>query len=344
MRIVIYGDAHWCQYSSIVRKQGEKYSVRLENLIKSINWVESTATEQGCECIINLGDFFDKSELNAEEITALNDVKWNHDITHFNIIGNHEMGRNDLSTSSCDLFNLIPNNIIIYKPSIFSLGECELSFLPYCLEDKRTPISFPVKTVRRILFSHNDIKGIQMGQFISQQGYTIEEMESCCDLCFNGHLHSGKQISDKIINVGNLTGQNFSEDAHLYAHGVYIIETDDLSYVFIENPHAFNFYKIDLTNTDFSSYNKFHFNVKENAVCSIKCTNSQVEFLREALTYNTNVIESRLIISPEKQEYVDSIIDVDSFSIDHIKYFNEFILNNYENTDILLQELAEVSK
>ena len=76
MKLLVYGDPHWCQYSSIVRKQGEKYSVRLENLIKSINWVESTATEQGCECIINLGDFFDKSELNAEEITALNDVKW----------------------------------------------------------------------------------------------------------------------------------------------------------------------------------------------------------------------------------------------------------------------------
>ena len=31
MRILIYSDNHWCQYSSIVRKRNKKYSLRLEN-------------------------------------------------------------------------------------------------------------------------------------------------------------------------------------------------------------------------------------------------------------------------------------------------------------------------
>lgn len=338
MKILVYGDAHWGQYSSIVRKNGDKYSLRLHNLIDSINFVECTAEKNKCEAIVNLGDFFDKSELNAEEITALHEVNWYEGATHFNIIGNHEMGRNDLSTSSCDLFNLMPSNFfVIYQPCIFSVKGCELAFLPYCLEENRNPIDFPISTEpRRILFSHNDIKGIQMGQFISQIGYTIEELESCCDVCFNGHLHNGARISNKIINVGNVTGQNFSEDAFKYGHNVLIIDTDTLQIEFVANPYAFNFYKIDYNNID------KNISLGSNAVVSIKCKNTQVDEVKEWLK-KSNVVESRITVEADIVN-VDSIIDVESFSIDHIKQFNEYILSTMENTEILLQELQEVSR
>lgn len=36
-KFLIASDLHWSQYSSIVRKRGKKYSVRLHNLINSMN-------------------------------------------------------------------------------------------------------------------------------------------------------------------------------------------------------------------------------------------------------------------------------------------------------------------
>ena len=39
-----------------------------------MNWVESLAVELGCNGEICCGDFFDRSDLNAEELTALRDV------------------------------------------------------------------------------------------------------------------------------------------------------------------------------------------------------------------------------------------------------------------------------
>lgn len=39
MKICAVGDIHWCDYSSIIRGRGEYFSHRLENCIKSINWV-----------------------------------------------------------------------------------------------------------------------------------------------------------------------------------------------------------------------------------------------------------------------------------------------------------------
>lgn len=45
-----------------------------------------------------------------------------------------------------------------------------------------------------------------MGQFISKAGFDINDIEDNCDLFINGHLHNGSKITDKIFNVGNLTG------------------------------------------------------------------------------------------------------------------------------------------
>ena len=45
MKICCFGDTHWSEYSSILRSMGEKYSTRLENLIKSVNWVFDIALE-----------------------------------------------------------------------------------------------------------------------------------------------------------------------------------------------------------------------------------------------------------------------------------------------------------
>ena len=76
MKIGIIGDIHFCEYSSILRTRGEEFSTRLENCIESINWAEETTAD--CDCIIYLGDFFDKSSLNAAELSALRKIIWNN--------------------------------------------------------------------------------------------------------------------------------------------------------------------------------------------------------------------------------------------------------------------------
>ena len=74
-----------------------------------------------------------------------------------------------------------------------------------------------------------------MGPFISKTGFTIEDIENNCDLFINGHLHNGMKITNKIINLVNLTGQNFSEDALRYEHKIMILDTHTLEYKYIIN-------------------------------------------------------------------------------------------------------------
>lgn len=37
MKILLYSDVHWSQYSSMVRDRGDNYSLRLQNCIQSVS-------------------------------------------------------------------------------------------------------------------------------------------------------------------------------------------------------------------------------------------------------------------------------------------------------------------
>ena len=131
MKILIYTDVHFSLYASIVRSIDGKYSIRLKNLIDSINWAEHLALEKKCDTIFVLGDFFDKAEVVADEMTALSEVRWSG-LGHTFLVGNHEMSRSSLELSSAHIFNLLPKTRVIDAPKkhVHKDGT-QLCFLPY---------------------------------------------------------------------------------------------------------------------------------------------------------------------------------------------------------------------
>lgn len=348
MKIGIIGDIHWSQYSSIVRKRGERYSVRLENCIQSINWAEDLTGQLGCEFNIYMGDFFDKADLNSEEISALKEIKWNDKDKYF-LVGNHEMGSNDLSISSTSLFELFDNYLfrndyskpffVVDEPKVLGIGlpgELNILLLPYVLEENRKPIEEYAQGVtahRRLLFMHNDIKDVQMGSFISKQGFSKEEIGNMFDLCINGHLHNGGKVSDKIINVGNLTGQNFSEDAGRYEHVIFILDTDTLKIDVYENPYALNFYKEDWTEGI-----PFENNFKNNTVLTIQTSEDTYEEARDFISKSPNIIESRVLLKPTL-ECVETE-SLEDLSIDHYKAFKEYVFAHIDAGEIAKEEVG----
>ena len=349
MKVGVVGDIHWSRYSSILRQRGSTYSNRLENCIKSVEWAERVMDYQKCDVAIYLGDFFDSSELNSEELTALTELtdKWSNKFTHYFLVGNHEMGIHDLSQSSSHIFNML--NVpkvhgmeVVDKPLSIECDTVNLILLPYILEDERKPLKEYIKFVgnnkRNIIFSHNDIAGIQMGKFKSQKGFSIEEIQENCDLFLNGHIHNGEKVADKIINVGNLTGQNFSEDAMKYDHGIIILDTETLQCEFYENPHAFNFYKFDLCNLDYDLNT-----LKTNSVVTAKVAPDEQEFYRDQFENNPNIIAYRIILAPSELNNAVSN-NKEIISVNHLEKFSEYVLQNLGNDNVVKYELEEVLK
>lgn len=348
MRVLVYTDNHFCANSSIIRSKGDLYSTRLENQIKSINWAESMADEHHCDMIIHLGDFFDRADLTSQELTALRDINWNHRVEHYFLVGNHEMGSADLKFNSLNALSKIGK--IIDKPTLECGYGYEFIFLPYILESNRKPLEEYIKDLwvdswttqevkHRIIFSHNDISGIRYGQYESKIGFNVEEIYNNCNLFINGHLHNQTQINDKMLNLGNLTGQNFSEDAFKYSHCVAILDTDTLKVDLINNPHAFNFYKLEINSVqDCKIFDK----LQNNSIVTISCPIDIVDDIRDICSQEIKIIESRIIGKPEiiKENAVESNSNL--ICADHIQQFKDYILNNVGSSELILSELSEL--
>ena len=347
MKFLVYADPHFCSSSSIVRGRGECYSIRLENEIKSISWAEHLANELQCLAIICLGDFFDKSQLNAEELTSLKEIYWSN-LPHYFLVGNHEISSGDTSKSSSHLLSLVPNITIIDKPfskKFSEAGDLDIAFLPYITERERKPLNeylVPWEKRKRIIFSHNDIKGVIYGNIPSQDGFSLDEINDNCALYINGHIHNCgviSQIGCDVYNIGNLTGINFSEDATKYRHCAAVIDTDNFKVSFIENPFAFNFYKFDFTERlDLDALN-----LNCTSVITVKCWSDDVVFVKEKINQNPKIIESR-VISVSKIKDVDPEETSSLTSVDHIAQFKNYIVEQLGSTEIVLKELAEISK
>ena len=346
MKICIIGDVHWSTYSSIVNNRGTNFSVRLENLIRSINWVEQISKEKGCEEEIFLGDFFDKPTLTDEEISALSEIEWNNSarIRHF-IVGNHESGIASLKYSSTKSLQF-RNNVVEDTPCIYPLDDkTEVLFLPYIVEDNRKPLKeyLVQRNCNKKLFvaSHNDIKGIQMGKFLSTTGFDMDDIEANCDLFINGHLHNGCWETDKVLNLGNLTGQNFNENALFFEHHIAILDTDTFEVEIIENPYAMNFYKIEVNKeSHLKQFNK----LKNQSVLNIRCLDTLEEQVRNILKDNPKVLKYKLVIYSEVTTSEGDISQLNC--VDHLEQFKEFVLSREDIDDkkVFVEELAEVCK
>ena len=353
MRLLYYADPHWSVNSSIIRSRGSKYSKRLENLINSINWVEGTARDRCCESVVCLGDFFDTPQLNSEEITALGEIRW-HMCQHYFLAGNHEMGRGDQSFSSSNIFDLCPMSYAITSPTvlpIYDQRDTRIVCIPYILEKDRKPLKVYLENIKAnlsvenlIILSHNDISGIQMGGFVSTSGFSIEEIKESCKLFINGHLHNGDVVAPGIINLGNLTGQNFSEDGLKYKHQIMIMDTETHEVEFIENPHAFKFYKLDFTDCDESmdSYIQRTLDTLPGpAVITVKVAPFNEFLVKDLLSTMNNIIESRVILDMSSSTTIDNTPSL-NVSRDHFSRFASYIIETLGTSDIVKEELVNI--
>lgn len=352
MRVLICGDIHWSTYTSIIRKRGTEYSKRLENCINSVNWVEETAEEYKCDKIIYLGDFFDRAELNSEEITALKEIQWSN-IPHQILVGNHELGSVNGQYNTTRLFNLLPNFEVIDKPKVDVGFGYYFLYLPYIFEKDRKPISeyfnscfnrneFVTQEVKNIfIFSHNDLKGVNYGVFESKEGFELQDILNNSTICFNGHIHNnGEIVEDRIINVGNLTGQNFNEDGLKYQHKIYILDINGSDYKAYQtvNPYAYNFYKFEINNEQ--DINKVV--VSSHAIISVKCIEYLVSKVREILDNNANVEEYRIITVVENKEVPEEETN-QLTSKDHLQQFKDYIIEKLGTGENIIKELQEVT-
>lgn len=150
MKFLICSDNHFTRTSSVITKQGEKFSTRLENQKESIKWAASFGLP-----VIHLGDYFDKDVLCAEEISCLKELKGEVDFSNWTFLqGNHGY------SGGFDVMGIFENQVIT-KPQKTMLGDLSVLWLPF----NATEAVFEEFNERYdIIFGHIGIEGIPLAQ------------------------------------------------------------------------------------------------------------------------------------------------------------------------------------
>lgn len=312
--ILVVGDVHFVNTSYI--------KDRLDYCVDSLNWVEQEATKLGVKKIIYVGDFFDRSDVNAEEISALAKVQWSK-CEHIVIVGNHELSKESNSVLLLQFlgFKVISEieNIdgILYVPYLYNPDKFDYSLLD----------------TADIAISHNDIAGIQVGKFKTVNGLDLDKLKRA-KLFINGHIHNGAYLADNVLNIGNFVGLNFSEDANIYSHNVAHIHDGKVE--LIENPYTLNFYHL----SKLSDLKK----LKKNAVVSFKCGRDEVDNVTKKLSNDKNVKYFKVLLSNETKKKRQDEVEEKLNQVNHIELFQTFMIDKLGNDKMVKEEVENICK
>ena len=349
MKIGIFTDVHWSVTTSILRSKAGNYSTRLQLLINGMNWAYDLFEKEGCEMAVCAGDFFDKDVCNDEELSATREVNWK--LPTVFVVGNHESSRADLFVSSTAALGkplTVPGVIesdsnIIREPLLLNYKNIQFYFLPYVVESDRKPIKEYLpdydKSKKHVIFSHNDLRNVQYGPYLNTTGFSVEEIEAVADLYLNGHIHNGQWITDKILDLGSMTAQNFTNDSFKYKYGIWILDTDTLEIKFYENPFSLNFYKLDIeSEEDIAVLDT----LKSNAIVSIRC----LETLKEKLLAKLDALALLLTRITYYNIAEESGVETECVLVksDHLEQFRKYIIENLGETNIIKEELNEICR
>jgi calcineurin-like phosphoesterase len=311
--ILVVGDVHFVNTSYI--------KDRLDYCVDSLNWVEQEATKLGVKKIIYVGDFFDRSDVNAEEISALAKVQWSN-CEHIVIVGNHELSKESNSVLLLQFlgFKVISEieNIdgILYVPYLYNPNKFDYSLLDNA----------------DIAISHNDIAGIQVGKFKTVNGLDLEKLKRA-KLFINGHIHNGSYLADNVLNIGNFVGLNFSEDAFKYQHNVALVDNGKVE--LIENPYTLNFYHL----TKLSELSK----IKDNAVVSFRCSRDDVDTVTKKLESNKKIKYFKVLLYSDVKTTKEAVEEKLN-KVNHIELFQSFMLEKLGTDKMIKEEVESVCK
>ena len=240
MKIGVYADAHFSLNSSIILGSKGTLSGRLSYLINSFGWMYKQFEDRKVDMIVDLGDLTDSYMLRAEEITAITDALSlkKSDIPEYHILGNHERLDEAGVINSVNFIENYHSHKLI--KDVTTIGD--VTFIPY---SKYNDGDFD-NNKSKIAFSHIDIFGSDTGGWKLKSGLTPSYLTSVYQLVLNGHIHNGSWvIPKKVMNVGSISGQNFSSKSVYWHPSIAILDTDTLEVELIENPHALRFVQIE---------------------------------------------------------------------------------------------------
>jgi len=167
------------------------------------------------------------------------------------LIGNHDflesnMSRLDALTPIIDSLN---NEYVYYYKDRGVYKDQNIDWCIYSLlEHNIPPVIEPSGNLKIGLF-HGPVRGLTTDiGYKFEEGFDVDKFAGC-DIVLCGDIHK-RQIFNipggkKAYMVGSIIQQNFGESITKHGYGIYDVETDNYSFVDMNNPKPYLSFKID---------------------------------------------------------------------------------------------------
>lgn len=305
MKIGLYTDVHFSETKSMINKysQNSIYSDRLDSCINSLKWTYKTFKDNNVDLIVNAGDFFDKTSLSAQEISALSEIDY-PTTQEYHLVGNHEMLSNNSELNSANIFSSRNNTEIVRDIEVIHNPDYDVNILliPYStdIEYSNNKIKEIVndKIKINLVISHNYFTDINYGPYKVNNAIELDIFKSKDIPIFNGHIHNAIDIGN-YHQIGSLMGSGFGDNYEGSYPNILIYDTDTMSIERVENPCSHIFINIKNPNTI-----------------------SDLKSSLDKLPDNKKLV--RVTVSPDKREYFRNFLNKDTENKYNI-YYSEVI-------------------
>lgn len=264
-------------------------------------WARDTFLQEGCQLIINDGDFLDSETIRPETNYLISHIYKNNKQKEYILLGNHEKKDAEGKYNALNILDNYPNISIINELKVIPLKDEDtvLIFQPYMKSDWKDLCATldKYKDKKRILFSHLGYDNVPNVNSMLKGEIDYNLLKDRVDKIFNGHIHIGLE-SDKYIQVGILTGLNFSDAYPFHKPGIIIYNTETDEVKRIENPNAILYQKCKYT--DINSIKDI-----ERTHLRVECPSDKIEKVTEQCE-KLNCLSYKIkVILEEKQKEVD---------------------------------------
>jgi len=336
-KVAMFSDLHW--------GKSRDSDVKLESAKKFIDWFIELIKERNIKDVLFLGDWFDNRNLISVKTQnysyeALRKFSENG-INLYMIVGNHDAYFKDtIEVNSIKHYNDIPH---IHPVE-------ELTKIHFAPTDKYG-LMCPWDTYREmdekfdVMFGHYEFKGAYLVGTVSKHGMNIDDLFENAPLIFGGHYHISADYqheNGRVVTLGcplQLDWGDFENDK-----GVYILNTEDMTFEFIKNkisPKHIRIYwthikeKTEKFDTITGNYVKFVVDSKpkfEHIMKVLNIINSKdpIKTCEPEFVYNKNINilegvdisdESDSVLTMSKLEYME-------------KYIKEYFKNSEDMADL----------
>jgi len=294
MKIAIYADLHLYNHHRLL--------VNSETALRFLTYLRDYCIEKDIDTIVNAGDFFHtKARAYAPHvIQALLRVKDINKagIKQYMIIRNHDMA-NPNNTMNSIVFAFSDYAKIIPDYHFIDYENVRVHFL--CFTHNMFENFILAEEKKNILIAHLDLIGFMMPNgFRATSGFRRDDFKDF-DLVISGHYHK-HQARDNIVYVGSPYQTSFAERDQ--PHGFMVLDTDTVTWEFIEYEDAPKYKVVTIKNLDDINKNDIIGNFVKVKLLSNKISKSK---LRDTL-FNTGAV-SVDVIPPEDVKEIEKYYD-----------------------------------